>query len=139
MKEINSNTQIIKVVTTCSNHLVYFIYREGEEWRKSRSVIDKKLLKMKDIAAYSDRMNQVISDLITYIKRKQKEDTLNGEIADLSDAIYKWSFECKILLDMNHLEASMTYIIFCGRFISDIISLEMIIETTQIRCILHLF
>ncbi|EDV24791.1 uncharacterized protein TRIADDRAFT_25545 [Trichoplax adhaerens] len=66
---------------------------KGEEWRKSRSVMDKKLLKMKDVSAYSGRMNEVISDLISHIKRKQIEDNLNGELSNLQNAIYKWSFE----------------------------------------------
>ncbi|EDV24792.1 uncharacterized protein TRIADDRAFT_56957 [Trichoplax adhaerens] len=66
---------------------------KGEEWRKSRSVMDKKLLKMKDVSAYSERMNRVISNLILYIKRKQIEDNLNGELGNLQDSLYKWSFE----------------------------------------------
>ena len=65
--------------------------------------MDKKLLKMKDIAAYSDRMNQVISDLIAYIKRKQVEDNLNGEMANIQDALYKWSFESKMFLVVNYI------------------------------------
>ncbi|EDV24789.1 uncharacterized protein TRIADDRAFT_25487 [Trichoplax adhaerens] len=66
---------------------------EGEEWRKSRSVMDKKLLKMKDVGEYCERMNQVISDLISFIKQKQITDNLNGELGNLQDALYKWSFE----------------------------------------------
>ena len=87
------------------------IGREGEEWRKSRSVMDKKLLKMKDIAAYSDRMNQVISDLIAYIKRKQVEDNLNGEMANIQDALYKWSFESKMFLVVNYIIDIIRYLL----------------------------
>ncbi|EDV24788.1 uncharacterized protein TRIADDRAFT_56953 [Trichoplax adhaerens] len=48
---------------------------------------------MKDVSEYSERMNLVISDLITYIKRKQTVDNLDGELGNLRDALYKWSFE----------------------------------------------
>lgn len=57
--------------------------------------MDKKMLKVKDVSAYSDRMNEVIDDLITHIKRKRTEDNLDGELANLQDTLYKWSFESK--------------------------------------------
>lgn len=58
--------------------------------------MDKKLLKMKDVSAYCDRMNEVIDDLLAYMKRKQVEDNLDGELANIQDTLYKWSFESKI-------------------------------------------
>lgn len=57
--------------------------------------MDKKLLKVKDVGAYCGRMNHVISDFIAYIKRKQIDDNLNGELTDLQNCLYKWSFESK--------------------------------------------
>ncbi|EDV24804.1 uncharacterized protein TRIADDRAFT_56983 [Trichoplax adhaerens] len=68
-------------------------FDEGEEWRRFRSILDKKLLKVKDVSAYSGRMNDVITDLINYLTKKQLEDDLNGEISNLRDCLYKWSFE----------------------------------------------
>ena len=48
---------------------------------------------MKDVKAYSSRMNDVITDTIRYIERKKVEDNLNGEIVNLKECFYKWSFE----------------------------------------------
>ncbi|EDV24803.1 uncharacterized protein TRIADDRAFT_25150 [Trichoplax adhaerens] len=66
---------------------------EGKEWRKFRSVMDKKLLKVKDAAAYSDRMNDAITDFLMHLDKKRQEDNMDGEIKDLKDSLYKWSFE----------------------------------------------
>ncbi|EDV24787.1 uncharacterized protein TRIADDRAFT_56952 [Trichoplax adhaerens] len=66
---------------------------EGEDWRRSRSVMDKKLLKLKDVSAYSERINQVITDLIAHIRQKRITDNRNGELANLKDALCKWAFE----------------------------------------------
>ncbi|EDV25236.1 uncharacterized protein TRIADDRAFT_56978 [Trichoplax adhaerens] len=85
--------------------LPFLIYREqrkkpkgilvgiSEDWRLSRSIMDKKLLKLKDVKAYDNRLNEVTTDFIHYIKRRRIEDNLNGEIINLKECLYKWSFE----------------------------------------------
>lgn len=55
--------------------------------------MDKKLLKIKDSNAYSGKINEIITDLLQHLKNEQ--DNVNGEIKDLRDCLYKWSFESK--------------------------------------------
>ena len=55
--------------------------------------MDKKLLKIKDSNAYSGKINEVTTDFLEHLKNKQ--DNVIGEIQDLSDCLYKWSFESK--------------------------------------------
>lgn len=56
--------------------------------------MDKKLLKVKDVATYADRMNDVVTDFITLLENNQNGN-VNEEVTDLKDCLYKWSFESK--------------------------------------------
>ena len=58
--------------------------------------MDKKLLKVKDVSAYADRMNDIVTDFIALVKHKQSRSE-KGEIDNLKDCLYKWSFESKLL------------------------------------------
>ncbi|EDV25154.1 uncharacterized protein TRIADDRAFT_12969, partial [Trichoplax adhaerens] len=66
---------------------------EGEEWRKSRSVIDKKLLRLKDVSRYSGRMNDVDTSFINLIKTEWTGDHATGEMSNIRNYLFKWSFE----------------------------------------------
>ena len=60
-------------------------------------------MKMKDVKVYSGRMNDVNTDLIRFIERTKVEDNLNGEITNLKECFYKWSFESKYLTILNEV------------------------------------
>ncbi|EDV25213.1 Cytochrome P450 10 [Trichoplax sp. H2] len=64
---------------------------DGKEWRKARSIIDKKLLKVKDVSAYAERMNDIITDFIRYIQ--SNKDCLESGEVEFRQYLYKWSFE----------------------------------------------
>lgn len=77
------------------NFTFYYFCSEGEEWRQSRSVIDKKLLRLKDVSRYTDRMNEVDTSFINLVKKEWAGDQHGGEISCLRYQLYKWSFESK--------------------------------------------
>ncbi|XP_064021813.1 cytochrome P450 27C1 isoform X2 [Pogoniulus pusillus] len=75
------------------------ISAEGEQWLKMRSVLRQKILKPKDVAVYSDGVNEVVTDLIKRIHalRSQEED---GEtVTNVNNLFFKYSMEGQIHVD----------------------------------------
>ncbi|NXW30172.1 C27C1 protein, partial [Phaetusa simplex] len=71
------------------------ISAEGEQWLKMRSVLRQKILKPKDVAVYSEGVNEVITDLIKriYTLRSQEDD---GEtVTNINNLFFKYSMEGK--------------------------------------------
>ncbi|KAM6398271.1 cytochrome P450 27C1 isoform 3-T3 [Pluvialis apricaria] len=80
------------------------ISAEGEQWLKMRSVLRQKILKPKDVAVYSEGVNEVITDLIKriYTLRSQEDD---GEtVTNVNNLFFKYSMEGQIHVD-NKLKA----------------------------------
>ncbi|XP_021254772.1 cytochrome P450 27C1 isoform X2 [Numida meleagris] len=95
------------------------ISAEGEQWLKMRSVLRQKILKPKDVAVYSGRVNEVITDLIKriYTLRSQEED---GEtVTNVNNLFFKYSmegvatilYECRLgCLENNVPQQTVEYI-----------------------------
>ncbi|NWI32435.1 C27C1 protein, partial [Sula dactylatra] len=95
------------------------ISAEGEQWLKMRSVLRQKILKPKDVAVYSEGVNEVITDLIKRIHtlRSQEDD---GETAtDVNKLFFKYSmegvatilYECRLgCLENNIPQQTVEYI-----------------------------
>ncbi|KAM4697650.1 cytochrome P450 27C1 [Rhinophrynus dorsalis] len=69
------------------------ISAEGQKWLNMRSVLRQKILRPRDVAHYSDGVNEVIFDLIKRIRtlRAQEED---GEtVTNVNDLYFKYSME----------------------------------------------
>ncbi|EDV18926.1 uncharacterized protein TRIADDRAFT_34446, partial [Trichoplax adhaerens] len=61
-----------------------------EEWKKFRSVMDKKMMRPHEVTCYSDRINDVCNDLIQRLKRCRGND---GIIPDIENEINKYTAE----------------------------------------------
>ncbi|XP_058665765.1 cytochrome P450 27C1 [Ammospiza nelsoni] len=95
------------------------ISAEGEQWLKMRSVLRQKILKPKDVAVYSEGVNEVITDLIKRIHtlRSQEED---GEtVTNVNNLFFKYSmegvatilYECRLgCLENNIPQQTVEYI-----------------------------
>ncbi|RMC18684.1 hypothetical protein DUI87_04580 [Hirundo rustica rustica] len=95
------------------------ISAEGEQWLKMRSVLRQKILKPKDVAVYSEGVNEVIADLIKRIHtlRSQEED---GEtVTNVNNLFFKYSmegvatilYECRLgCLENNIPQQTVEYI-----------------------------
>ncbi|RDD36293.1 Cytochrome P450 10 [Trichoplax sp. H2] len=66
------------------------VLSKDEEWKKFRSVMDKKMMRPHEVTCYSDRINDVSNDLIQRLKRCRGND---GVIPDIEKEINKYTTE----------------------------------------------
>ena len=72
--------------------LISVLSRQGEEWHKHRSVVSKKMLKIKEVLDYCDEMDTVADDFMKHLMTRRNQ---HFEINDLEANIFKWAMECK--------------------------------------------
>ena len=78
-------------------------FADGPEWYKHRSVLNKRMLRPKEVADYASGFNQIISDFIYRLRtvREPSGSEKENEVCDLDNELFKWSFEsvAEILFD----------------------------------------
>ncbi|XP_074649828.1 cytochrome P450 10-like [Tubulanus polymorphus] len=72
---------------------------QGEEWRNQRSIISKKMLRIQEVARFTDVMSDVATDLVTRIDKIK--DPTTSEVPELEFEVFKWAMEsvCTFLFD----------------------------------------
>ena len=71
------------------NNFTLLIFREGEEWRKSRSKLGKQLLPA-NVLGYCPGFNKISDRMIRNIQDTQDKD---GYVEDIRTPITHWSLE----------------------------------------------
>lgn len=66
---------------------------QGEEWHKYRSVVHKKMLKLKEVVNYCDSMDEVGNDFVKHINDLR---TTENEVDGIEKELFKWAMECKL-------------------------------------------
>ena len=69
------------------------IFRKDEEWKETRSAVDKRMLRLKDVHGYSTIMNGVIDDFIAYLIRLRGVNGVENEINGFESETFRWSLE----------------------------------------------
>ncbi|RDD37947.1 Cytochrome P450 10 [Trichoplax sp. H2] len=64
-----------------------------EQWKETRSAIDKRLLKLNAVQGYSKIMNKVIDDFIAYLLRIRGKHGVKNEILGFESQTFRWSLE----------------------------------------------
>lgn len=72
-------------------HFVHF--SEADEWLKMRSVLRQLILRPRDVAIFSDDVNEVVADLVVkvYKLRSQQPDGLT--VLNINDLFFKFAME----------------------------------------------
>ncbi|KAK3610396.1 hypothetical protein CHS0354_008681 [Potamilus streckersoni] len=65
----------------------------GEEWRKFRNVLSKKLLKPRAVASYMKEFSDVGQELVDKIRTNQNQNGEGREVRNLPDVLYAWAAE----------------------------------------------
>ncbi|RDD37940.1 Cytochrome P450 11B2, mitochondrial [Trichoplax sp. H2] len=60
--------------------LLGVFHSNDEDWKETRSAVDKRMLKLKDVQGYSKIMNKVIDDSISYLLQLRGKDGVENEI-----------------------------------------------------------
>ncbi len=84
----------------CFDFLSFF--SEGEQWRKVRRVLARKMGSPRAVDVYSEGINEVITDMIKrlrYVRDTTRHQ--DGLVPDLTNEMYKWSMECKFNIHYN--------------------------------------
>ncbi|XP_064600373.1 sterol 26-hydroxylase, mitochondrial-like isoform X2 [Liolophura sinensis] len=79
---------------------------QDEKWHRMRSVIDKPMLRMKDVKNYTDEINDVITDFLDRLQQVRGQDNI---VPNLEEEFFNWSLEAKSCVDkrMNEISISM--------------------------------
>ena len=64
----------------------------GEEWYKQRTVVSKKMLKLKEISNFSSEMGEVSDEFVNRLGRITDD---KSEVPSLERELFKWAMECK--------------------------------------------
>ncbi|XP_066543936.1 sterol 26-hydroxylase, mitochondrial isoform X2 [Amia ocellicauda] len=65
----------------------------GPEWHRIRSVLNPKMLKLREVSAYSPVINEVVSDLLRRIYRLRQRSPDGTKVINLAEELYKFGFE----------------------------------------------
>ncbi|NXI43295.1 C27C1 protein, partial [Galbula dea] len=95
------------------------ISAEGEQWLKMRSVLRQKILKPKDVAVYSEGVNEVVTDLIKRIHTLRSQEDDGETVTNVNNLFFKYSmegvatilYECRLgCLENNVPQQTVEYI-----------------------------
>lgn len=70
--------------------IVHHLHRQDEQWHRMRSVIDKPMLRMKDVKTYTDEINDVVTDFLDRLEKVRGED---DSVPNLEEEFFNWSLE----------------------------------------------
>ncbi|KAM3585748.1 uncharacterized protein V6R79_026130 [Siganus canaliculatus] len=65
----------------------------GPEWHRMRSVLNPKMLKLQEVAAYAPVVHQVVSDLLQRIQLLRSRSQDQVTVPDVAAELYKFGFE----------------------------------------------
>ncbi|XP_066543341.1 cytochrome P450 27C1 isoform X2 [Amia ocellicauda] len=69
------------------------ISAEGDDWLKMRSVLRQKMMRPRDVAVFSDDVNEVVADLIKRIHTLRSEEEDGQTIRNINDLYFKYAME----------------------------------------------
>lgn len=69
------------------------ISAEGEDWRRMRSVLRQLIMRPRDVAAFSDDVNAVVSDLVVRVRALRGQHADGVTVLNINDLFFKFAME----------------------------------------------
>ncbi|XP_034535547.1 cytochrome P450 27C1 [Notolabrus celidotus] len=69
------------------------ISAEGEDWLKMRSVLRQLIMRPRDVAVFSDDVNQVVDDLIKRVSILRTQEVDGATVLNVNDLFFKYAME----------------------------------------------
>ncbi|XP_034416708.1 cytochrome P450 27C1 [Cyclopterus lumpus] len=69
------------------------ISAEGEDWLKMRSVLRQLIMRPRDVAVFSDDVNEVVDDLIKRVQILRAQEPDGATVLNVNDLFFKYSME----------------------------------------------
>ncbi|KAJ8352426.1 hypothetical protein SKAU_G00239020 [Synaphobranchus kaupii] len=66
---------------------------KGSEWYRIRSILNPKMLKLKEVSAYAPVIHQVVGDLLQRLECLRLRSADQATVSDLTGELYKFGFE----------------------------------------------
>ena len=66
---------------------------EGEDWLKMRSVLRQLVMRPRDVAVFSDDVNQVVDDLIKRVAILRNQESDGATVLNVNDLFFKYAME----------------------------------------------
>ncbi|KAK6471135.1 25-hydroxyvitamin D-1 alpha hydroxylase [Huso huso] len=89
---IRSDLSSWKDYRDCRGHGYGLLTAEGEEWQSIRSLLGKHMLRPKEVEAYGDTLNSVVTDLLRKLQQQRRKNGLNV-VRDIANEFYKFGLE----------------------------------------------
>ena len=77
------------------DHSGFLTFRQGEEWRKIRTMLNGKLLKPSHAQKYLAKLSTISEDLTDKIQVIRDHDDTDKTVPNILNLLYAWSIECK--------------------------------------------
>ncbi|XP_077994779.1 1,25-dihydroxyvitamin D(3) 24-hydroxylase, mitochondrial-like [Glandiceps talaboti] len=81
------------------------VLHEGADWHRHRTVLNKRMMRPKEVASYNDTVNEVVTEMLNKVVRVRQSDNV---VPDIENILFTWSLEsaCAIILNkkMNLLD-----------------------------------
>lgn len=65
----------------------------GEKWQRIRSILNPRMLKPKHVSAYSNTINEVVTDFLDRVAWLRETSSSGVMVNDLAAELYKFAFE----------------------------------------------
>ncbi|XP_010793596.1 25-hydroxyvitamin D-1 alpha hydroxylase, mitochondrial-like [Notothenia coriiceps] len=69
------------------------ISAEGEDWLKMRSVLRQLVMRPRDVALFSDDVNEVVDDLINRVRILRTQESDGATVLNVNDLFFKYAME----------------------------------------------
>ena len=74
-------------------------FANGEDWYTHRRVVSKRMLRPKEVEVYVPLFNEIVADFVQRLRKiRGTEGTVQDEIPNLRQELFKWSFEAVSLV-----------------------------------------
>uniref|UniRef100_A0A3P8WGI7 Cytochrome P450, family 27, subfamily C, polypeptide 1 n=1 Tax=Cynoglossus semilaevis TaxID=244447 RepID=A0A3P8WGI7_CYNSE len=88
-----ANMESWKEYRDMRGHSTGLISAEGDEWLKMRSVLRQLIMRPRDVALFSDDVNQVVDDLIKRVCTLRAKESDGTTVLNVNDLFFKYAME----------------------------------------------
>lgn len=74
-------------------YVMLFVFSEGEEWLKMRSVLRQLIMRPRDVAVFAPDVNPVVEDLVKRIKTMRSQQPDGQTVENINDLFFKYAME----------------------------------------------
>lgn len=71
----------------------FVLYSEADEWLKMRSVLRQLIMRPRDVAIFSDDVNEVVADLVVKVRKLRSQQSDGLTVLNVNDLFFKFAME----------------------------------------------